>query len=78
MSTELVINVCDHGTRNVSIDDDNGGTIIAGPRCCGRWHVERAFTLNRRALSEIVNVCENALETMDDIPAASDAGKEKP
>jgi hypothetical protein len=50
---------------SISIDDEHGGTRLAGSKCCGRWTIVKQFLVTPEQLHEICNELECEAELME-------------
>lgn len=68
MKYEIAVDRCPHGTNAISLDSDGGGTRLLGPKHCGRWERQFAFTLTPENARAMIRELEDAIEDMEKEP----------
>lgn len=60
----LQINKCPEHPEflSISIDDEGGGTRIAGSKCCGRWVTVRKWSITEQMAEEAIELFHAAKE----------------
>jgi hypothetical protein len=67
MKTWLSIDHCPkHGYYAVSVNDENGGTRLTKPKCCGSWTEVKRFEVGPRQLKSMVDELEFYAESAEE------------